>query len=137
MSVTDHDGTARTMGAPRSDNSPPDYTPATGEAFRVGVGRSDVAFNRTHYNLLDLIAWMPFSTISYEDDGTKVVFEVSGSWYNDTGVTQTVKEIGMSMTCCDTGGWVRWIMIARDVITPTDVPADSTIAVAYKATIPF
>jgi len=137
MAVTDHGGTARTMGAPRYGNDPAYYTPATGYAFHVGVGRSDTAFVRTHYNLLDLLKWVPYSTISYTDDGTKLIFEVSGSWYNDTGVIQTVKEIGMLMLCCDTGGGKRWIMIARDVITPTDVPAGSSIAVAYAVTIPF
>jgi len=137
MSVTDLDGVARTMGAPRDAFSPPDYTPTSDWGFRVGVGRSDVAFNRTHYNFLDEISWMPYSTIAYTDDGTKVLFEVSGSWYNDTGTTQTVKEIGMAMRCCDTGGYVRWIMIARDVITAVDVPAGATIAVAYAVTIPF
>jgi len=137
MSVTRTDGVALTMGAPRDAYSPPDYAPATGLAFKVGVGRSDVAFSRTHYNLLDVIAWVPYSTISYTDDGTKVLFEVSGSWYNDTGVTQTVKEIGMLGQFMPALSSPDWVMIARDVITPTDVPAGSTIAVAYRVTIPF
>jgi len=137
MSVTDYGGTARTMRAPTTVYAPPQYDPATGYRFNVGIGRSDVAFSRTHYNLLDLIDWVPYSTISYVDDGTKVVFEVSGSWYNDTGVTQTVKEIGMLGLFRDDAGVVRWIMLARDVITAVDVPADRTIAVAYSVTIPF
>jgi len=137
MSVTDRGGTARTMESPTTAYPPPDYTPATAHRFEVGIGRSDVAFSRTQYNLLDAIAWMDYSTISYTDDGTKVIFEVSGSWYNDTGTTQTVREIGMTGRFTDGGGTVRVIMIARDVITAVDVPAGSTIAVAYSVEIPF
>jgi len=137
MSITDHGGTARTMRAPLYTYNPIEYDPVTGYAFQVGVGRSNVAFSRTQYNLLSLIAWVPYSTISYVDDGTKVVFEVSGSWYNDTGTLQTVKEIGMSGLFLDYGGAEYWIMLVRDVITAVDVPAGSTIAVAYSVTIPF
>jgi len=136
ISATDHGGVGREFWAPHLDWSPPSYSPATTKQFRVGVGKSDVTFDRTQYDLLDLISWMIYSTYAITDDGTKVLFEVSGSWYNDTGATVTVKEIGMS-GLFEHAASPAWVMLARDVITPTDVPAGSTIAVAYKVTIPF
>jgi len=135
--VTDRDGYGRTMISPETTYSPTTYDPAGAHAFQLGVGRSDLAFDRDQYNLIDGVGWVPYSTFSITDDGTKVIFEVSGSWYNDTGALVTIKEIAMFSRFRDIGGYMYWIMLARDVITPTDVPAGSTIAVAYKATIPF
>jgi len=137
MSITDRGGTARTMQAPREPYSPLNYVVATGYRFEVGVGRSNVAFSRTQYNLLDPLGWVDYSTYSITDDGTKVVFRVSGSWYNATGVTQTAQEIGMTGRFMATDGSVYIIMIARDVITPTDVPDGLAIAISYEVTIPF
>jgi len=130
MSITDRDGTARTMNAPREPYSPLNYVVATGYRFEVGVGRSNVAFNRTQYNLLDLLGWVDYSTYSITDDGTKVVFRVSGSWYNGTGVTQTAQEIGMTGRFIAIDGTVYAIMIARDVISPTDGPDGYSIAIS-------
>jgi len=137
VSVTDTGGTARTMRSP-SDTYPPTYYTA-GVAYRLelGVGKSDVAFDRTHYNLLDPQAWVDYATFSLTDDGTKVTVEFSGSWYNDTGLTVTIQEIGFRCRFRDDAGYICAIMLARDVITATDVPAGSTIAVAYAITIPF
>jgi len=137
VSVTDVGGTARTLGAPREPYSPNNYAPVAGWKFELGVGESDVAFSRTQYNLLDPLAWVDYSTHTLTDDGTKVKVDISGSWYNDTGVDVTAREIGMRVYWVDTGGYMRVIMIARDVIAPTVVGAGKTIAVAYSITIPF
>jgi len=137
VSLTDVGGTARTMRSPYETYNPVDYPPSTGYELELGVGKSDVAFSRTHYNLLDPQAWVDYSTFSMEDDGTKVTVEFSGSWYNDTGALVTIKEIGFRCRFEDNTGAIRVIMLARDVITATDVPAGSTIAVAYAITIPF
>jgi len=136
-SLTDVGGTARTMRAPDGAYSPLNYTVSAGYKLELGVGKSSVAFDRTHYNLLDLQAWVDYSTFSMTDDGTKVTVEFSGSWYNDTGLTVTIKEIGFRCRFTDQGNVVRTIMLARDVITAVDVPAGSTIAVSYAITIPF
>jgi len=136
VSVTDVDGVARTMEAP-STESPPDYSPFAGARLEIGVGKSDVPFDRTHYNLLDPQAWVDYSVWDLVDDGTKVTLDISGSWYNDTGATVTIKEIGIRVWWSDTVPAVRIVMIARDVITATDVPAGQTIAVAYAIEIPF
>jgi len=137
VSVTDTAGTAQTMRATWTDGTPLNYGTATGYRLDLGVGKSDVAFSRTHYNLLDPQAWVDYATYSLSDDGTKVTVEFSGSWYNDTGATVTIKEIGFRCRFEDSGAVVRTIMLARDVITAVDVPAGSTIAVAYAITIPF
>jgi len=137
VSVTDVWGGARTMESPSTAYSPTTYSIKTGYELLLGVGKSDVAFNRTHYNLLDPQAWVDYSTFSMVDDGTKVTIEFSGSWYNDTGATVTIKEIGIRCRFADGDGYIVPFMIARDVITPVDVPAGSTIAVAYAITIPF
>jgi len=137
VSLTDRGGVARTLGGVGYAYPPLKYSPATAYRLELGIGKSDVAFSRTHYNLLDPQAWVDYSTYSMVDDGTKVTVEISGSWYNDTGVTVTIKEIGFCCYFIDTGGTVRVFMLARDVITATDVPAGSTIAVAYAITIPF
>jgi len=137
VSLTDTGGTARSMWAPDYDTSPLNYDPAVGYRFKLGVGKSNVAFDRTHYNLLDPLAWFDYSIWNLTDDGIKVKVEVSGSWYNDTGVDVTVNEIGMVIRLKDVDGYIRVIMIARDVITATTLPAGQTIAVAYAITIPF
>jgi len=137
ISVTDTVGTARTMIAPTLGYPPNRYEPDVARRLELVIGRSDVAFSRTQYNVLDYIATMDYSTYSLVDDGTKVTVEFSGSWYNDTGVAETVREIGFICRFSDSGGGVRIIMLARDVITPVDVPAGATIAVAYAITIPF
>jgi len=137
VSLTDIDGTARTMWAPDYGESPCSYDPTVDLRFRVGLGKSDVAFSRTQYNLLDPQAWVDYSVWDLVDDGTKVTLDVTGSWYNDTGVDVVIKEIGMCLAWQDKFGTEYRIMIARDVITATVVPAGSTIAVAYAITIPF
>jgi len=135
--LTNVDGTNVTMEAPSTSYSPLQYSVAAGYKLELGVGKSDVAFSRTHYNLLDPQAWVDYSTWSLTDDGTKVTVEFSGSWYNDTGVTVTIKEIGFRCRFISGAGYIHVFMLARDVITATDVPAGSTIAVAYAITIPF
>jgi len=137
VSLTDVDGTARTMWAPDFDRPPFRYGAGVDARLEVGVGKSDVAFSRTHYNLIDPQAWVDYSVWNLTDDGTKVVVEISGSWYNDTGADVVIKEIGMRVFWLDNAGYLRCIMIARDVITATTVPAGQTIAVAYAVTIPF
>jgi len=137
VSVTDVDGVARTMASPDYTYPPTGYDPAAAYKFELGVGKSGVAFDRTQYNLLDPQAWVDYSVWDLVDDGTKVTLDVSGSWYNDTGVDVTINEIGMRVRWRDSGGTMRIIMIARDVITATTVPAGQTIAVAYAIEIPF
>jgi len=137
VSLTDTGGTARTMRSPDDSYPPTRYVVASAYRLELGVGKSSVAFDRTHYNLLDPQAWVDYATFSLTDDGTKVTVEFSGSWYNDTGATVTINEIGFRCRFLDSGNYVRTIMLARDVITATDVPAGSTIAVAYAITIPF
>jgi len=137
VSLTDVDGVACTMWAPDYGTSPLNYDPAVGWRFDLGVGKSDVAFSRTQYNLIDPQAWVDYSVWNLTDDGTKVMVEISGSWYNDTGADVVIKEIGMRAWWLDSGGTKRNIMIARDVITATTVPAGQTIAVAYAIEIPF
>jgi len=137
VSLTDTGGTARTMWAPDYGTPPLNYDPTAGYKFELGVGKSSVAFDRTHYNLLDLQAWVDYSTWNLTDDGTKVMVEITGAWYNDTGADVTINEIGMRVRWMDSAGVIRTIMIARDVITATTVPAGQTIAVAYAITIPF
>jgi len=137
VSLTDTGGTARTMEAPSASYSPLQYGATTGYKLELGLGKSNVAFDRTHYNLLDPQAWVDYSTWNLTDDGTKVTVEFSGSWYNDTGAPVTIQEIGFRCRFLDGGNVIRVIMLARDVITAVDVPAGSTIAVAYAITIPF
>jgi len=137
VSLTSTDGVAQTMEAPSASYSPLQYTADTPYKFHLGVGRSDAAFSRTQYNLIDPIAWVDYSTWSLTDDGTKVIVDFSGSWYNDTGATVTVREIGFACVFSNAVGGLARIMLARDVITPIDVPAGSTVAVAYAVTIPF
>jgi len=137
VSVTDSGGTAHTLESPTTAYPPTCYPVETGKAFKLGIGKSDVAFARTQYNLVDPQAWVAYSTWNLTDDGTKVTVEMSGSWYNDTGALVTIREIGMLARLIDGVGTEFWCMIARDVITATDVPAGSTIAVAYAITIPF
>jgi len=137
LSVTDVGGTARTMRSPDPSYPPTRYGLAAAYKLELGIGKSTTAFSRTHYNLLDPQAWVDYSTWSLTDDGTKVTVEFSGSWYNDTGATVTINEIGFRCRFLDTANVVRTIMLARDVITATNVPAGSTIAVAYAITIPF
>jgi len=136
ISVTDVGGTARTMKVP-TDYSPGGYSPSAAYKFELGVGKSDTAFSRTQYNLLDPPEWVDYSVWDLVDDGTRVTLDVSGSWYNDTGADVVIKEIGMRVRWLDSGNIVRVIMIARDVITATTVPAGQTIAVAYAVEIPF
>jgi len=104
LSITDYEGYGRIMKAPHDYYCPPQYPPATGYAFHLGVGRSDTAFSRDQWNLIDLIDWVPYSTYSITDTAVEVIIEVSGSWYNDTGVAQTVREIGMLGLFRDEGG---------------------------------
>jgi len=137
VSLTDTGGTARTMRSPDDSNPPTLYAVTVAYRLEIGIGKSAVAFNRTHYNLLDPQAWVDYATYSLQDNGTKVTVEFSGSWYNDTGATVTIKEIGFRCRFRDQAGYIRTIMLARDVITATDVPAGSTMAVAFAITIPF
>jgi len=137
VSLTDTGGTARTMRSPDESYPPTRYTVGAGYKLELGVGKSTTAFSRTQYNLLDPQAWVDYSTWSLTDDGTKVTVEFSGSWYNDTGADVTINEIGFRCRFLDTANYVRTIMLVRDVITATSVPAGRTIAVAYAVTIPF
>jgi len=137
VSLTDTGGTSYTMQSPHATASPLAYPAGVGKNLQLGVGKSSVAFSRTHYNLLDPQAWVDYSTYSLADDGTKVTVEFSGSWYNDTGATVTIREIGFRCRFEDRYETLITIMLARDVITAVDVPAGSTIAVAYAITIPF
>jgi len=143
-SVLDWGGTSRTLRYPYVPATlpPPNYNPymwdvGAGKMIQVGIGESDLAFDREQYNLISPIAWVGYSTYTFTDDGTKVIVTVTGSWYNDTGATVTVKEIGLNAWFRDWDGTEFRVMLVRDVITPTTVDPTYTIAVGYEVTIPF
>jgi len=135
ISVNDTGGVARTFAAPYG-LSPMAYSPAAGYKQRLGIGSSSVAFSRTHYELQAKIGDFPYSTHTLTDDGTQVRVDISGSYLNP-GASITVREIALYGYFYDNGGFVRYLMLARDVITDTIVGTNQTISVGYTITVPF
>jgi len=137
LGVTDIDKVVRTMRSPDDEYPPTRYIVDPAYRIEVGIGKSGEPFERTQYRLLDPQAWVACPTYTITDDGTKVIVEFSGSWLNDTGALVTIREIGFRCRFLDETNYVSVIMLARDVITPTDIPAEGTVTVSYDITIPF
>jgi len=137
VSLNDTGGAARTFYNNYSVALTPLNLPAdAGNKLVLKIGSSSAAFDRSHYEMQTLLATFAYSTFTLTDTGTNVRVDISGSWIN-TGASITVREIGFVVRYVDTGGYVRSILLARDIITDTVVGTNQTIAVAYSITIPF
>ena len=135
--VLDTTGTSRTLLSAYSPSFP-NYSPATGYKMKCCAGSSDTPFSRDQYNCVSPIATFPYLYYSFTDDGTKKIVTASFAWMNDTGVTQTVREVALIITVCDAGNVVRTLAITRDLVSPpVEVPAGSTLAVGYTINIPW
>ena len=107
--------------------------------IRAGIGITAEAI--TDYVLVTPIAHgtgagqlshaaVTFTTIA--NDATSAWFTVSRNFTNNSGATITVNEIGMICYGLDSGGYTRYLLIARDVITAQGVLNNQTLTVTYK-----
>lgn len=93
-----------------------DYALASKIAHGVGVGELDYgAHNFTNAGVV----------------GSNVDFVISRSFYNGSGATITVKEIGIIVATIDTNSVERHLLILRDITTPMDVLDTQTLTVQY------
>jgi hypothetical protein len=59
------------------------------------------------------------------------IFRIIRVFTNNSGGSITVKEIGLIVKTLDSGTYIRYFLIARDVISPVTVPAGATLTVRY------
>jgi hypothetical protein len=153
VTVTDETGTATTY--PNHYSTLSKYTcylewSVNGDVGDVGqgivVGTSDVANSLTTYKLGAKIAHGSGSGQLYYNpmyigsvtnpSGGILEFVISRTFSNLSGVTTTVKEVGILVKEIDSGGTARSYLIARDVLsTPMDVPPGYALTVRYKFSI--
>jgi hypothetical protein len=108
--------------------------------YGIVVGSSDLAFDRTHYNLQGKIAhgtgagqliYGATAVEDYSETDSQARFRMTRTFTNNTGSTVTVKEIGIVFANLAVG--VTWnILMARDVLTsPQAIPDGATLTVRY------
>jgi hypothetical protein len=59
------------------------------------------------------------------------IIRIIRTFSNNSAGSVTVKEIGLIVKTQDSGGNVRYFLIARDVISPVTVPSGATLTVRY------
>jgi hypothetical protein len=59
------------------------------------------------------------------------IFRIIRTFTNNSGGSITVKEIGLIVKAIDSQSYVRYFLIARDVISPVTVPNGATLTVRY------
>lgn len=93
-----------------------DYVMATLIAHGVGSGQLDYgAHSRTAAQVV----------------GANVDFVISRTFYNGSGASITVNEIGIACSTRDTGATQRYFLLARDVVTAVTVDNAKTLTVQY------
>jgi len=93
-----------------------DYALATKIAHGVGAGQLDYGGH---------------SRTSAQVVGSNVDYVISRSFYNGSGASITVNEIGIAVACMNNQGTTYYFLIVRDVITATAVANTQTLTVQY------
>jgi hypothetical protein len=93
----------------------------------VGFGSSSVSPTRSDYKLLGELARVRGS---YYVDESAFTCSIVGSWSPASDVS--VCEVGLYMLVCDNGGYARYVLFDRSVLSPcVSVRAGDTISVSY------
>jgi hypothetical protein len=113
---------------------------ASDAGYGIVVGSSDLAFDRTHYNLQGKIAhgsgagqllYGAMAVEDYSETDSQARFRMTRTFTNNTGSTVTVKEIGIVFVNYSTVASAA-ILMARDVLTsPQAIPDGATLTVRY------
>lgn len=148
VSLVDEGGTGRAF--PRSNVGDVDGIGCLGAAADVTegiiVGSGDAANTITTYKLTTKIlhgstsGLLVYGVTTIEDvtnpSGNDLQFRLTRTFTNNSGVTITVKEIGILSYGHDNTLAARQWLIARDVLpSPTDVPDGATLTIRYVAKI--
>jgi hypothetical protein len=108
--------------------------------YGVLVGTGTTAVTNVDYKIETLIAhgvgagqldYGAHSRTAAQVVGSNVDFVISRAFYNGSGGSITVNEIGISCATVDSGGNTRYFLIVRDVITPVAVANAQTLTVQY------
>jgi hypothetical protein len=113
---------------------------AADASYGIVVGSSDLAFDKTHYNLQGKIAhgsgagqlvYGAMAVEDYSEIDTQARFRMTRTFTNSTGSTVTVKEIGIVFINYTTVTQ-QDILMARDVLTsPQAIPDGATLTARY------
>jgi hypothetical protein len=152
VSVVDETGTARGYPVHTSATQPIYYfnlstLADTGDVSQgIIVGTSDTSNNLTTYALGGKISHgtgsgqLVYGAESIEDvtnpSGNDLQFRITRTFTNNSGVTVTVKEVGLLIKKWDTSLTSRSFLAARDVLpSAVDVPDGATLTIRYVVKI--
>jgi hypothetical protein len=110
--------------------------------YGIVVGVSDIANTINQYSMGGQIQHgsgtnqlmygaMTIESPSNPSGTNNWVVRLIRTFSNSSGSAITVKEIGIIVKTMDTSPTARYFLIARDVISPVTVPANSTLTVRY------
>jgi hypothetical protein len=150
--VVDESGTARTYPYANGSSLNNYYMNLstcgdTGDVTQgIIIGTSDTPNTLTTYALGGKIphgtgsGQLLYNPESVEDvtnpSGNDLQFRLTRTFTNNSGSTITVKEVGLLVKKCDSGGASRSFLVARDVLpSPVDVPDGATLTIRYVVKI--
>jgi len=147
VTVKDTAGASRSMGATAyaygyGANLWAAFAPNSNDTYGIQVGTGTTAPTNIDYKLETKIStgvgagnlsYGTHSKTTTQVVGSNVDFVFSRSFYNGSGNTVTVNEIGIVVYNTDSTnpGVAAYILLARDVITPVDVANAQTLTVQY------
>lgn len=141
--VEDTGGTSRTVGgvSPTQATTMNMHGPDDNDAYGIVVGTGTTAEANTDYALDTQIAHglgagqLDYGATSWTapaEIGAYIDLIFSRAFYNGSGDTVTVYEIGIYAICKDSGGNVRYFCVVRDVLAAGVAVADmETLTVQY------
>jgi hypothetical protein len=141
VSIKDTGGVIRTIpGGSDAKTIMACFAPDNDDTYGIVVGTGTTAPTNTDYNLGAKIAhgtgagqldYGAHSRTAPTVVGANVDYVISRSFYNGSGASITVNEIGIIVSTYDTGVFQRFFLIVRDVIAPVTVNDTQTLTVQY------